>query len=156
MAWHLMWTTKKSNMYKKKQGKKNLVQQKIQVINDMTAHIWHALDCFFLRWLYHVAIPDQSTSLEKIILRCLLYYNTRTVRSEQFLYKVALPELKNLPIMYFVMNNTVVLSKILKIVVPFWLLFVYVDYYQNNQFYRVKNRIFKILLLWHNNFQYFG
>ena len=35
-------------------------------------------------------------------------------------------------------------------------LFVYVDYYQNNQFYRVKNRIFKILLLWHNNFQYFG
>ena len=40
--------------------------------------------------------------------------------------------------------------------VPFWLLFVYVDFYQNKQFYRVKDRIFKILLLWHNNFQYFG
>ena len=32
----------------------------------------------------------------------------------------------------------------------------YVDYYQNNQFYRAKNQIFKIVLLWHNNFQYFG
>ena len=79
-----------------------------------------------------------------------------TVWSEEFLYKVASPELKNSPIMYFVIHNSVVLSKILKIVVPFWLLFVYVDYYQNNQFYRVKNWIFKILLLWHNNFQYFG
>ena len=80
-----------------------------------------------------------------------------TVWSERFLYKVAPPELKISPIMYFVIRNSVVLSKILKIVVPFWLLFVYVDYYyQNNQFYRVKNRIFKILLLWHNNFQYFG
>ena len=33
--------------------------------------------------------------------------------------------------------------KILKIVVPFWHLFVYVDYYQNNQFYKVKNFFFK-------------
>ena len=70
-----------------------------------------------------------------------------TVWSEGFLYKVAPPELKISPIMYFVIRNSVVLSKILKIVVPFWPLFVYVDYYQNNQFYRVKkNRIFKILL----------
>ena len=38
--------------------------------------------------------------------------------SEGFLYKVALPELKNSPIMYFVIHNSVVLSKILKIVVP--------------------------------------
>ena len=28
--------------------------------------------------------------------------------------------------------------------------------YQNNQFYRVKNQNFEILLLCHNNFQYFG
>ena len=61
-----------------------------------------------------------------------------TVWSEGFLYKVAPPELKISPIMYFVIHNSVVLSKILKIIVPFWLLFVYVDYYQNNQFYRVK------------------
>ena len=61
-----------------------------------------------------------------------------TVCSEGFLCKVAPLELKISPIMYFVIHNSVVLSKILKIVVPFWLLFVYVDYYQNNQFYRVK------------------
>ena len=79
-----------------------------------------------------------------------------TVWSEGFLYKVAPSELKILPIIYFVIHNSVVLSKILKIIVPFWLLLVYFDYHQNNQFYRVKNRIFKILLLWHNNFQYFG
>ena len=35
-----------------------------------------------------------------------------------FLYNVALPELKISPIMYFVIHNSVVLSKILKIVVP--------------------------------------
>ena len=68
-----------------------------------------------------------------------------TVWSEGFLYKVAPRELKISPIMYFVIHNSVVLSKILKIVVPFWLLFIYVDYYQNNPFYRVKNRIFNIL-----------
>ena len=84
------------------------------------------------------------------------FFHSATVWSEWFLYKVAPTELKISPIMYFVIHNSVVLSKILKIVVPFWLLFVYVDYYQNNQFYRVKNQIFKILLLWHNNFQYFG
>ena len=57
-----------------------------------------------------------------------------TVWSEGFLYKVAPPELKISPIMYFVIHNSVVLSKILKIIVPFWPLFAYVDYYQNNQF----------------------
>ena len=36
------------------------------------------------------------------------------------------------------------LSKILKIVVPFWPLFVYVDYYQINQFYRIKIDFLKI------------
>ena len=65
-----------------------------------------------------------------------------TVWSEGFLYKVAPPELKISPIMYFVIHNSVVLSKILKIVVPFWPLFVYVNYYLNNQFYRVKIDIF--------------
>ena len=38
-----------------------------------------------------------------------------TVRSEGFLYKVAPPELKNSPIMYFVLHNSAVLSKILKL-----------------------------------------
>ena len=41
-----------------------------------------------------------------------------TVWWEGFLYKVALLDLKNLPIMYFVIHNSVMLSKILKIVVP--------------------------------------
>ena len=41
-----------------------------------------------------------------------------TAWSEGFLYKVAPLELKNSPIMYFVIHNSVVLSKILKIVVP--------------------------------------
>ena len=41
-----------------------------------------------------------------------------TVWSEVFLYKVAPPELKISPIMYFVIHNSVVLSKILKIIVP--------------------------------------
>ena len=52
--------------------------------------------------------------------------NVGTVWSENFLYKVALPELRNSPIMYFVIHNSVVWSKILKIVVSFWLLFVYI------------------------------
>ena len=42
-----------------------------------------------------------------------------TVLSEEFLYKVALPELKISPIMYFVIHNSVVFSKILKFFVPF-------------------------------------
>ena len=50
------------------------------------------------------------------------------------------------PIMYFVIRNSVALSKILKIVVPYWRLFAYVDYYQNSQFYRVKISFFQILL----------
>ena len=45
--------------------------------------------------------------------------------------------------------------QILKIIVPFWLLFVYVDYYQNNQFYRV-NRFFKIFVLMAQQFSIFG
>ena len=40
-----------------------------------------------------------------------------TVWSEGFLYNVAPPELKNSPNIYFVIHNSVVLSKILKIVV---------------------------------------
>ena len=41
-----------------------------------------------------------------------------TVRSEGFLYKVATPELKISPNVYFIMYNSVVLSKILPIIVP--------------------------------------
>ena len=46
-----------------------------------------------------------------------------------FLYKVAPPELKISPIMYFVMYNSVVLSKILKIVVPLEQNFEETDFY---------------------------
>ena len=72
---------------------------------------------------------------------CLLHnFPPTTVWSEGFLYKVALPKLKIQPIMYFVIHNSVVLSKILKIIAPFWSLFAY---YQNNQFYRVKISFFQ-------------
>ena len=98
--------------------------------------------------------PINVLSNDSSLLFGYLFPWHHTVWSEGFLYKVAPPELKISPIMYFVMYNSVVLSKILKIVVPFWLLFVYVDYYQNNQIHRAKNRI--LWLLWHNNFQYFG
>ena len=41
-----------------------------------------------------------------------------TVWLEGFLYKVALPELKISPIMYFVMYNSIVQAKVPKIIVP--------------------------------------
>ena len=103
-----------------------------------------------------VVLLQRNSKISNICVTLLHLFTIYIVWSVGFLYKVAPPELKNSPIMYFVIHNSVVLSKILKIIVPFWPLFAYVDYYQNNQFYRVKNRIFKILLLWHNNFQYFG
>ena len=56
--------------------------------------------------------------------RCNYYVTVsllHTVWSEGFLYKVAPPELKISPIMYFVIHNSIVISKILKIVVQFWL-----------------------------------
>ena len=92
------------------------------------------------RWLLHYIF-----FLDEIEFVVALLWHFDTVWSERFLYKVAPLELKISPIMYFVIHNSVVLSKILKIVVPFWLLFVYVDYYQNNQFYSQKS-----------NFQYFA
>ena len=46
-----------------------------------------------------------------------------------FLYKVALLELKISAIMYFVIHNSVVLSKILKIVVPLEQNFEKSDFY---------------------------
>ena len=52
-----------------------------------------------------------------------------TVWSQGFLYKVAPPELKISPIMYFVMYNSVVLSKILKIIVPLEQNFEKTDFY---------------------------
>ena len=59
----------------------------------------------------------------------LFFYLLSTVCSEWFLYKVAPPELKISPIMYFVMYNSVVLSKILKIVVPLEQNFEKTDFY---------------------------
>ena len=49
---------------------------------------------------------------------CNIVETSYTVWSEGFLYKVDQPELKISPIMYFVIYNSVVLSKILKIIVP--------------------------------------
>ena len=90
-------------------------------------------------FLFGVALPswdvysDLIFSFSLIIPRCNYepyhYYEKHlnwsrkytTVWSEGFLYKVTPPKLKILLIMYFVIHNSVVLSKILKIVVPFWL-----------------------------------
>ena len=82
--------------------------------------------------------------------------NADTVWAEGFLYKVAPPELKNSPIMYFVIHNSVVLSKILKIVVP------YEQNFENSIFDSIKLIILIIIDIdkqeskWHNDFQYFG
>ena len=76
-----------------------------------------------------------------------------TVWSEGFLYKVATPDLKISPIMYFVIHNSVVLSKILKIVVPLEQIFKKTD------FYSIKLVILIIIDManrGHNDFQYFG
>ena len=79
-----------------------------------------------------------------------------TVWSEEFLYKVALPELKISPIMYFVIHNSVVVSKILKIVVPLE------QNFEKSIFDSIKLIILIIIDIdkqeskWHNDFQYFG
>ena len=52
-----------------------------------------------------------------------------TVWSQWFLYKVAPPELKISPMMYFVMYNSVWLSKILKIIVLLEQNFEKTDFY---------------------------
>ena len=56
-------------------------------------------------------------------------YYYYTVWSGGFLYKVAPLELRILPILYFVMYNSVVLSKILKIIVPLEQNFEKTDFY---------------------------
>ena len=69
---------------------------------------------------------NQTSKFKKVHAKKLVKSNKsrkffmklRTVWSEGFLCKVTPPELKISPIMYFVMYNSVVLSKILKIVVP--------------------------------------
>ena len=53
--------------------------------------------------------------LEDVIL---MAYISQFDQRGWFLYEVAPPKLKISPIMYFVIHNSVVLSKILKIVVP--------------------------------------
>ena len=79
-----------------------------------------------------------------------------TVWSEEFLYKVAPPELKISPIMYFVMYNSIVLSKILKIIVPLE------QNFEKTNLYSIKLIILIIIDIdkqgskWHNDFQYFG
>ena len=87
-------------------------------------------------------------SFEKICMRLIfaseLQVTKLTVWSEGFLYKVAPPELKISPIMYFVIHNSVVLSKILKIVVPFWPPVCLCRLLSNNQFYKVKISFSKI------------
>ena len=124
------------------------------------------IERYHLKWyfkycvaLYSTSIHQQRASISNVYFRYKFILKVRLLNHSLIRgvlkQKVASLELIFSQIMYFVIHNSVVLSKILKIVVPFWLLFVYVDYYQNNQFYRVKNRIFKILLLWHNNFQFF-
>ena len=60
----------------------------------------------------------QVRLIDRMAIR-LVPNSQHTDWSEGFLYKVVPPELQNSPIMYFVIHNSVVLSKILKIVVPF-------------------------------------
>ena len=49
----------------------------------------------------------------------IVYVQLKSQHTGLILYYVAPPELKISPIKYFVIHNSVVLSKILKIVVPF-------------------------------------
>ena len=69
---------------------------------------------FFRIIIYHDMLSLKNVYCSKM----LRGYIQGTVWSDGFLYKVARPELKNSPIMYFVIHNSVVLSKLLKIVVP--------------------------------------
>ena len=81
---------------------------------------------------------------------------TTQFNQEGLLYKVAPPELKISPIMYFVIHNSVVLSKILKIIVPLK------QNLKKNYFYSIKLIILIIIDIdkqgskWHDDFQYFG
>ena len=83
-------------------------------------------------------------------------FTSSTVWSEECLYKVAPQELKKSPIMYFVIHNSVVLSKILKIVVP------WEQNFENSIFDPIKLIILIIIDIdkqeskWNNDFQYFG
>ena len=68
-------------------------------------------------YAYYVGSSRGSLVYSRIYMA--KFYVGLTVGSERFLYNVAPPELKISPLMYFVIHNSVVLSKILKIVVPF-------------------------------------
>ena len=112
---------------------------------------WHLYKSFHVAaqlWMKKRHDAENRFCIEKNYMHFIVHSLIRGF----FLYKVALPELKISPILYFVIHNSVVLSKILKIIVPFWLLFTYFDYYQNNQFYGVKidflnNFIFNFALM---------
>ena len=82
--------------------------------------------CFFSCLLWNTSTIYQRNKWLKSAQRI---QNIYTVWSEGFLYKVALLELKISPIMYFVIHNSVVLSKILKIVVPLEQNFEKTDFY---------------------------
>ena len=69
-------------------------------------------------WTFDIEFPEDADLASKALLMGASMLAVNTVWSEGFLYKVALPELKISPIMYFVIHNSVVLSKILKIIVP--------------------------------------
>ena len=78
--------------------------------------------------VFHFQYPNEKFNAESMLIDAITrelvigekYASKKyTLRSEGFLYKVALLELKISPIMYFVIHKSVVLSKILKIIVPF-------------------------------------
>ena len=71
------------------------------------------------------------------------------------LYNVVPPELKISPIMYFAIYNSVVLSKILKIVVPLKQNFEKTDFYSLKLVILIIINIDKQESKWHNDFQYF-
>ena len=114
----------------------------------------------FVHSLY-VCISPTAKYMYSVELKTMFFlpcpYGTiHTVWSEGFLYKVPLPVLKISPIMYFVIHNSVVLSKILKIVVPLE------QNFENSIFDSIKLIILIIINIdkqeskWHNDFQYFG
>ena len=85
----------------------------------------YILCCWFFAFRIHSALKIEKKNRCKRGCAIILYQHFLkracvTVWSEGFLYKVTPPELKISPIMYFVIHNSVVLSKILKILVPFW------------------------------------
>ena len=68
------------------------------------------------RYMFKIELKSKVNA--RLHLFQLKFFLAVTVWSEVFLYKVAPPELKISPNVYFIMYNSVVLSKILPIIVP--------------------------------------